>query len=219
MGTVLDLVMHLDVYLAQLSTSLGLWLYVVLFLIVFCETGLVIFPFLPGDSLLFAVGALCAVEGSGLDVVTVGALLLIAAILGDNLNYRIGKFVGPKIFNQPRSLFLNPAHLRKTHSFYEKHGGKTVFLARFLPILRTFAPFIAGVGSMRFRNFFLFSAAGSVVWISGFLCAGYAFGNIDWVKRNFASVVMAVIVVSLLPAVYAAFQQWKAPRGAKVPKG
>lgn len=218
MGTVLDLILHLDVYLAQLSSSLGLWLYAVLFLIVFCETGLVVTPFLPGDSLLFAVGALAAVEGSGLDVVTVGVVLLIAAILGDNLNYQIGRYIGPKIFSQPRSLFLNPEYLRRTHSFYEKHGGKTVFLARFLPILRTFAPFIAGVGEMRFRNFFLFSATGSVVWISCFLYAGYSFGNIEWVKRNFASVVMAVILVSLLPAVYAALQQWKASRGAKVPK-
>lgn len=203
----LDLVLHLDVHLAQLSATLGPWLYLVLFLIIFCETGLVVTPFLPGDSLLFAAGAVAALEGSGLDVRVMWALLIAAAFLGDNVNYLIGRWIGPRIFNRPKSIFLDPDHLRKTQAFYDNHGGKTVFFARFMPILRTFAPFVAGVGAMNRRHFVVFSLTGSLCWMTIFLGAGYWFGNIAWVQRNFASLIMALIVISLMPFVIALIRQ------------
>lgn len=195
----LDLVLHLDVHLAALSATLGLWVYLILFLVIFCETGLVVTPLLPGDSLLFAAGAVAALEGSGLDVRLLWALLVAAAFLGDNVNYLIGRWIGPRVFNRPKSLLMNPDHLRKTQSFYDDHGGKTVFFARFLPILRTFAPFVAGVGRMNRRQFVTYSLTGTLCWMTIFLGAGYWFGNIPWVKSNFASLIMALIAVSFLP--------------------
>lgn len=197
-----DLVLHLDVHLAVIASQMGVWLYLILFLIIFAETGLVIMPFLPGDSLLFAVGALAALPGSDLSIGALYFLLIAAAILGDNCNYTIGAWIGPRIFDRPKSLLLNPEHLRRTQRFYEEHGRKTVFFARFLPLLRTFAPFVAGVGHMDRKVFFGYSAGGSVTWMTVFLGAGYAFGNIEWVKRNFSVLIMAVIVVSFLPAAF-----------------
>ncbi|MBX2986456.1 MAG: DedA family protein [Bdellovibrionaceae bacterium] len=208
LSTLIDLVLHLDAHLAATAAWMGPWLYLLLFFIIFAETGLVVTPFLPGDSLLFAVGALTALPASELNPVLMGALLILAAILGDNTNYFIGRWIGIKVFSQPKSLFFNPSNLRKTQSFYDRHGGKTVFLARFLPIFRTFAPFVAGIGRMERRQFLFFSVSGSVVWISLFVTMGYLFGNIPWVKRNFASLIMAVIVISLIPLFLGAFSQY-----------
>jgi membrane-associated protein len=207
----LDVVLHLDAHLNRWAADLGPWTYVLLFAIVFCETGLVITPFLPGDSLLFAVGALAATEGSPLEVVSVSVLLIVAAVVGDALNYSIGKLVGPKVFARESSRLLNKQHLVRTQRFYEKHGGKTIILARFVPIVRTFAPFVAGIGRMQYRRFALFNVTGGVTWVLIFVGAGHAFGNIPSVKRNFHYVIVAIILLSVLPIV---FEWWRARREA-----
>ncbi|HMV39162.1 DedA family protein [Plasticicumulans sp.] len=194
----LDIVLHLDKHLAILAADYGPWLYAILFAIIFCETGLVVTPFLPGDSLLFATGALAA--GGALDVHAVFLLLMLASFLGDNTNYWIGHFLGEKVF-RPDARVLKTAYLDKTHAFYEKHGGKTVLLARFAPIVRTFAPFVAGAGSMEYRRFTGFCALGALCWVGSFVYAGYLFGNIPVVKNNFTLVILGIIVVSLLPGV------------------
>jgi membrane-associated protein len=199
LAQIIDIFLHLDVHLAQLSATYGLLVYGILFLIIFAETGLVVTPFLPGDSLLFAAGALASIESSGLSVTVLWGLLISAAILGDNTNYQIGKYLGPKVFSREKSLFLNPEYLRQTQEFYRDHGGKTVLLARFMPIFRTFAPFVAGVGRMHFGKFFTFSVVGSFLWMSIFLGAGYYFGNLPSVKSNFHLVIFTVIGVSFLP--------------------
>jgi membrane-associated protein len=198
---ILDVVLHLDAYLNQWAGGLGAWTYVLLFAIVFAETGLVITPFLPGDSLLFAVGALAATEGSPIDVVPVAGLLIAAAILGDAVNYSIGKYLGPKVFHFEGSRFFNRQHLERTQRFYEKHGGKTIILARFVPIVRTFAPFVAGIGRMRYRRFAAFNVIGGVAWVVLFVGAGHAFGNLPSVQRNFHYVILGIIVVSMVPMV------------------
>ena len=195
----IDLVLHLDQHLVELVTQYGSWTYGILFLIIFCETGLVVTPFLPGDSLLFAVGALAAT--GALDVTSVVILLSAAAIIGDNVNYWIGHAVGPRVFQRESSRFFNRKHLERTHRFYERYGGKTVILARFIPIVRTFAPFVAGIGRMTYSRFLVYDVPGGLVWISIFVYAGYFFGNIPIVKRNFTLVVAAIIVISILPAV------------------
>ncbi len=192
--------LHLDQYLNVWAGSLGPWLYVMLFLIIFCETGLVIIPFLPGDSLLFAVGALAATEGSPLHVGTIAILLCLAAVAGDTLNYAIGFRIGPKVFSSERSFLLNKKHLFKAELFYEKHGGKTIIMARFMPIIRTFAPFVAGIGRMKYSRFLLFNVTGGIAWIFSFLLAGYIFGNQEIVKRNFHYVILAIIIISMMPA-------------------
>jgi len=192
----IDIVLHLDRHLLLLIAQYGYWVYGILFLIIFCETGLIVTPFLPGDSLLFVVGALTAT--GALDLQWVILLLMAAAFLGDNTNYWIGRLVGPKVFTK-ESRWLNRAYLTKTEAFYEKHGGKTVLLARFLPILRTFAPFVAGIGRMFYSRFVLFSIAGAVVWINSLVLAGYFFGNIPLIKNNLTLVVLGIIVLSLLP--------------------
>lgn len=204
-----DVFLHLDRHLNEWAGELGPWLYVLLFAIVFCETALVVTPFLPGDSLLFAVGALAATPGSPLQVVEVIVLLIIAAIVGDAVNYSIGLRIGPRIFSRQRSRFFNPAHLVKTQQFYERYGGKTIILARFVPIVRTFAPFVAGIGRMQYRRFALFNVTGGIAWVVIFVVAGYAFGNIPAVKRNFQYVILGIIVVSVLPAV---IEIWRARR-------
>lgn len=204
-----DVFLHLDQHLNQWAVDLGPWLYVLLFAIVFCETALVVMPFLPGDSLLFAVGALAATPGSPLQVFEVIALLVVAAVLGDAVNYSIGLRIGPRIFSKQRSRFFNPEHLVKTQRFYEKYGGKTIILARFVPIVRTFAPFVAGIGRMQYRRFALFNVTGGIAWVVSFVVAGYSFGNIPAVKRNFQYVILAIIVVSVLPAVV---EIWRARR-------
>jgi membrane-associated protein len=196
-----DVLRHLDQHLAEWSQQLGGWLYLALFAIIFAETGLVVTPFLPGDSLLFAVGALCAVPDSAINLGATLPLLLVAAVLGDAVNYAIGRRLGPKVFTTESSRFLNKKHLLRTQEFYERYGGKTIIIARFVPIVRTFAPFVAGIGQMRYRRFVLFNLIGAVLWVALLLPVGYAFGNLPMIKRNFSIVIFAIIGISLLPAV------------------
>lgn len=192
-------VLHLDQHLDALVRDYGVWTYGILCLIVFCETGLVVTPFLPGDSLLFAVGTIAA--RGALDPVTVCVLLALAVITGDNVNYWIGYWVGPVVFSRENSRLLNKRHLERTHRFYEKYGTKTIIFARYVPIVRTFAPFVAGVGRMPYARFLLYSVAGGVTWIALLVSAGYFFGNIPVVKNNFSLVILAIIVISVMPAV------------------
>ncbi len=194
-----DFFLHLDTHLAQVIHAYGTWTYALLFLIVFLETGLVVTPFLPGDSLLFAAGSFAAL--GALDVSALFLLLSVAAVLGDTVNYAIGKYLGPKVFHFPKSRFFNPEHLRRTHDFYEKYGAKTIVIARFVPIVRTFAPFVAGIGKMSYPKFLAYNVAGGVLWVALCVFAGYFFGNLPFVKRNFTLVILAIIFVSVLPAV------------------
>jgi len=198
----LDVFLHLDRHLNAWAGALGPWLYAVLFLVVFCETGLVVTPFLPGDSLLFAIGALASIDGSPLSLPLVLLLLWAAAVLGDAANYAVGHFLGPKVFSSPRSWLLNPAHVRRTQEFYARHGGKTIFLARFVPIVRTFAPFIAGIGEMSYPRFAMWNVTGGGVWVFGLVLAGYWFGRIPVVQENFETVILGIVAVSLMPLVF-----------------
>ncbi|UVE18365.1 DedA family protein [Pseudomonas sp. LS44] len=193
----IDLVLHLDTYLNLLVANYGAWIYAILFLVIFCETGLVVMPFLPGDSLLFIAGAVCA--GGGMDPLLLGGLLMLAAILGDSTNYVIGRTAGERLFRNPNSKIFRRDYLQRTHEFYDRHGGKTVTLARFLPIVRTFAPFVAGVGQMPYPRFFAFSVLGTVFWVGGLVALGYFFGNVPFIKQNLSLMVIAVIGLSLLP--------------------
>ncbi|MBI5244164.1 MAG: DedA family protein [Elusimicrobia bacterium] len=195
----LDIFLHLDKHLSVWAAALGPWLYGVLFLIIFSETGLVVAPYLPGDSLLFAVGALSAVEGSPIKLPFVFVLLAAAAILGDAVNYWIGAWVGPKVFNREDSILFDKRHLIRTHRFYEKHGGKTIVLARFIPIIRTFAPFVAGIGRMTYLHFAVYNVSGGVAWTLLFLLAGHYFANMPVVKSHFHYVILAIIVISFIP--------------------
>lgn len=197
----LDIFLHLDTNLNLWADKLGPLLYVLLFAIVFAETGLVVTPFLPGDSLLFAVGALATVENSVINLPLTLVLLCIAAILGDAVNYAIGARVGPAVFRSESSRFLNKEHLKRTHEFYENYGGKTIILARFMPIIRTFAPFVAGIGKMGYASFATYNVVGGIVWVSSFLLAGYFFGNMPVVKSNFHIVIVAIIIISFMPPV------------------
>jgi membrane-associated protein len=196
---VVDLFLHLDRHLAELIQQYGPWMYVLLFLVIFCETGLVVTPLLPGDSLLFAVGSFCAL--GALDLGWILVLLTVAAILGDALNYAIGYRVGPRVFRSEGNRFFNRRYLERTHEFYERYGPMTIVLARFVPIVRTFAPFVAGVGRMRYGRFAVYNVVGGMAWIAIFVLGGYAFGNIPLVKRNFTLVILAIIVLSVLPGV------------------
>jgi membrane-associated protein len=202
--TAFDMFLHVDRHLVEFADAYGIWVYGLLFLIIFLETGVVVTPFLPGDSLLFATGALAA--AGVLDVTIVLALLSAAAIIGDNMNYAIGRTIGPRVFTE-NSRFLKRDHLLRTQRFYEKHGGKTVVLARFVPIVRTFAPFVAGVGRMRYARFLAFDIGGGLLWVWSFGLLGYFFGNQPIVKENFGLAIVAVIVISLLPV---AFEAWRA---------
>ncbi|MDD5180644.1 MAG: DedA family protein [Gallionellaceae bacterium] len=195
----LDIILHLDTHLLALTQQYGIWIYGILFLIIFCETGLVVAPFLPGDSLLFVAGALCGM--GSLEAPIIVPLLILAAFSGDNTNYWVGRLIGLALFKRADSRVFRREHLEKTHAFYEKHGGKTILFARFLPIIRTFAPFVAGVGRMRYRVFVLFSALGSLFWISCFVALGYFFGNIPVIKNNLTLMVIGIVFISLLPAV------------------
>ena len=195
----IDLVLHLDKHLGWLVGQYQGWTYGILFLIIFCETGLVVTPFLPGDSLLFALGALSA-NGS-LNVVLLGILLMCAAIIGDNLNYWIGRTIGAKLFTREDSKIFNKSYLERTEKFYDKYGTKTVVIARFVPIIRTFAPFVAGFGRMNYAKFLTFSIIGGILWICGLLSLGYFFGNLEFVKNNFGVVIIAIIFISILPAI------------------
>jgi membrane-associated protein len=193
---IIDLFLHLDQHLGQLISQYGTWTHLILFLIVFCETGLVVTPFLPGDSLLFAAGTFAAL--GALDLWLVVLLLIIAAIAGDTVNYWVGAYIGPRAFRGDVR-FLRKEYLDRTHAFYEKHGGKTIILARFVPIIRTFAPFVAGVGAMSYPKFIVYNIAGAVLWVGLFVLGGYFFGNIPVVRNNFTLVILAIIAISVLP--------------------
>ena len=194
-----DFFLHLDQHLAEVIQQYGRTTYLLLFLIVFLETGLVVTPILPGDSLLFAAGAFAAL--GHLSLWPLFFLLCVAAILGDTVNYAIGARIGPKVFHYPKSRFFNPEHLKKTHAFYEKYGGKTIIIARFVPIVRTFAPFVAGVGQMSYRQFIGYNVVGGILWVTICVFAGYFFGNLPFVKKNFSVVVIVIVLLSLMPAV------------------
>lgn len=195
----IDFILHIDVHLNEIIRNYGVWTYLILFLIIFCETGFVVTPFLPGDSLLFACGAFAA-NGS-LDVWLLCLLLTIAAIAGDTVNYWIGAYIGPRAFAKEDSRFFKKKYLIRTHEFYEKHGGKTIIIARFMPIIRTFAPFVAGIGKMSYPKFLMYNIVGGVVWILSFVFLGYFFGNLPVVKKNFTLVIFAIIILSVLPSV------------------
>ncbi|MFD2787687.1 DedA family protein [Hymenobacter rubripertinctus] len=210
---IIDFVLHLDKHLAAIIQDYGAWTYAILFLIIFVETGVVVLPFLPGDSLLFAAGSLVALPGSPLNVWVMMGLLIVAAVLGDALNYHIGDYLGPRVFRE-NSRFLKREHLERTQAFYAKHGAKTIILARFIPILRTFAPFVAGVGTMKYSKFLSYNFTGAVLWVVLLTGAGYFFGTIPIVQKNFSLVVLAIIVLSVLPAVW---EFMKARREKKTP--
>lgn len=200
----IDVVLHLDKYLPPLIQQYGLWIYAILFAVIFAETGFVVLPFLPGDSLLFVAGLVW--HQSGMDVGMLMAVLAVAAIIGNTTNYAIGRALGPKVFQWPDSRFFNRAALEKTHAFYERHGGKTIVASRFLPLFRTFAPFVAGIGAMNFGRFSLFNIAGGLLWVGSLVMAGVLFGNIPVIRNNLSMMVVGIVVVSLIPA---AIGWWK----------
>jgi membrane-associated protein len=197
--TLLDIFLHIDKHLSELIQNYGLWTYLIMFTIIFLETGLVVTPFLPGDSLLFAAGTFAAL--GTLDMMWLIVILSIAAIAGDTVNYWIGAYVGPKVFHKEKVRFLNKEYLDRTHQFYEKYGGKTIIIARFVPIIRTFAPFVAGIGSMTYWRFISYNVIGGVAWIVLCALAGYFFGNLPIVKENFSLVILAIIIISILPGI------------------
>jgi len=201
LATFVDLMLHLDTHLAALVAQYGAWVYAILFAIVFCETGLVVTPFLPGDSLLFVAGALAAAGGMHIGLLIV--LLVIAAVLGDAVNYAVGAWFGPKVFRWESSRFFNRSAFDRTHAFYETHGGKTVIIARFMPLIRTFAPFVAGVARMRYARFAMFNVTGALLWVVSLTLAGYWFGNLPWVKQNLTLVILTIIAISLAPVAVA----------------
>ncbi len=204
-----DLVLHLDRHLAAFVALHGTWVYALLFAIVFCETGLVVTPFLPGDSLLFVVGTIAA--AGGMDIVAVIAVLVTAALCGDNVNYWIGRWAGPRVFHFRESRWLNPRYLERTHAFYERHGGKTVVIARFVPIVRTYVPFVAGVGTMPYLRFLAFSIAGALLWVLSLCLAGYFFGSLPVVKNNLSLVIVLIVLVSVSPGLVAWLRHRAAP--------
>jgi membrane-associated protein len=207
----IDFILHIDKHLLQIVTDYRTWTYLILFAIIFCETGLVVTPFLPGDSLLFAAGTIAAMEGQPINIVFVILLLICAAFTGDNTNYFIGRFIGMEVYERNYKL-IKKEYLTKTHMLYEKHGGKILVIARFMPFIRTFAPFVAGVGTMRYLRFFSFSIAGNVLWVSLFSLGGYFFGNLPFVKKNFTVAILTIIFISLLPMIIALIRKWSASR-------
>jgi membrane-associated protein len=207
LASFIDIILHLDAHLLALTQQYGVWMYAILFLIIYSETGLIIMPFLPGDSLLFVAGALCGMGALRLEWLV--PLLILAAFSGDNTNYWVGRLVGMRLLNRANARLIRPEHLAKARAFYEKHGGKTVILARFLPIIRTFVPFVAGIGMMRYRLFVLFSALGSVMWITSLTVAGFLFGNIPVVKNNLTLIILGIILITVLPALIEFIRQRK----------
>ena len=201
----IDIILHLDTSLSWIIRDYGAWTYAILFFTIFCETGLVVTPFLPGDSLVFAAGAFAAKGDFNVLILFIG--LCIAAIVGDTVNYEIGRYIGPKVFSMKKTRFFKKEYLIKTHEFYEKHGGKTIILARFIPIIRTFAPFVAGVGGMKYKKFLSFNVIGGLTWVTLFTFGGYFFGSIDFVENNFSLVIFAIIFVSVLPGVFEVVRQ------------
>jgi membrane-associated protein len=212
LAPLIDVVLHLDRHLSEIIQQYGVWTYLILFLIVFCETGLVVTPFLPGDSLLFAVGTFAAL--GALDVGLVMLVLSVAAVLGDTVNYGIGYRLGPQVFRREGVRFLNRKHLDRTHDFFERYGTKTIVIARFVPIVRTFAPFVAGIGRMRYGRFLFYNVMGGVGWIVILVLAGYLFGNIPVVRRNFSLVIFAIIILSILPGIVEVLRQRARAAGA-----
>lgn len=213
---IIDFILHIDVHLSELFNQYGLWIYGILFLIIFCETGLVVTPFLPGDSLLFATGALVAISASsGLDINIMAALVVSAAVLGNIVNYTIGRFFGVQLFRNPNSKIFRQDYLNKARDFYDKHGALAIITTRFIPIIRTFAPFVAGMSGMKYPKFIAYNIAGAFLWVGIFLYAGYFFGNIPGVRKNFTFLIIAILVVSVLPIFY---EVWKAHRAAKSAK-
>lgn len=212
MTDLLNWFLHLDEVLPQVTNDYRAWTYLILFAIIFCETGLVVTPILPGDSLLFAAGYVASLPDSAINVWLLCLVLLIAAILGDTVNYHIGKYLGPRVLSGKLSRWLNPKHLEKTEKFFDKYGAKTIILARFVPIVRTFAPFVAGIGSMNYGRFLAYNVVGGVFWVFSMTLAGYWFGNIPFVKENFELVVLAIVFLSILPALweFAILRIWKA---------
>jgi len=202
----IDFIIHIDKHLADIVNQYQSWTYLILFVIIFCETGLVVTPFLPGDSLLFAAGAVAALPGNPLSVYSISLLLMAAAFIGDNTNYFIGKFFGHKVYEKNFKL-IKREYLDKTHGFYEKHGGKTLIIARFMPIIRTFAPFVAGVGQMTYKRFLIFCVIGNIIWVNLFAFAGYFIGNSPIIKKNFSLVIFLIIFVSLIPSLVAVGKQ------------
>ncbi len=202
----IDIFLHLDVYLSDITSQYGAWTYGILFVVIFIETGLVVVPFLPGDSLLFAAGAIAAIDDSGLNIFIMVGILTVAAILGDTVNYWIGHSLGEKAYD---SKWVKKEYIDKTHEYFEKHGGKTIFLARFIPIIRTFAPFVAGIGKMSYKYFFSYNVFGGLIWVPLFAFAGYFFGNIEFVKHNFSIVIMVIIGISLIPVMIEAIKARK----------
>jgi membrane-associated protein len=207
LATFIDIVLHLDKHLALLVQQYGTWIYAILFAIIFSETGFVVTPFLPGDSLLFVAGALAALGGMNIGVLL--AVLVTAAATGNMVNYQIGRFLGPKVFHWENSRFFNKAALLKTHAFYEKHGGTTLIISRFLPLFRTFAPFVAGIGEMNYSRFTIFNLIGAASWVVSLSLVGYFFGNLPWVQKNLSAVIIGIIVVSLIPVVVGWWQHRK----------
>ncbi|MEI7614775.1 MAG: DedA family protein [Betaproteobacteria bacterium] len=208
LATFVDIVLHLDKHLAMLVQDYGVWIYAILFAIIFSETGFVVTPFLPGDSLLFVAGALAAL--GGMDILILLSSLCVAATLGNMLNYQIGRFIGPRVFKWDDSIFFNKAALNKTEAFYEKHGGKALVISRFLPLFRTFAPFVAGVGKMNYTRFSFFNLIGACLWVISLTLAGYFFGNLPWVQKNLTTVILGIIAVSLIPVVIGWLKQRQA---------
>ncbi|KML66019.1 DedA family protein [Pectobacterium peruviense] len=198
---IIDFILHIDVHLAELVAQYGVWVYAILFLILFCETGLVVTPFLPGDSLLFVAGALAALPSNDLNVHTMVFLMIIAAVTGDAVNYTIGRLFGEKLFSNPNSKIFRRSYLDKTHAFYARHGGKTIILARFVPIVRTFAPFVAGMGHMSYRHFAAYNVIGALLWVLSFTYAGYWFGDLPIVQENLKLLIVAIIFLSILPGI------------------
>ena len=208
----IEYVLHLDQHLRDIVQSLGGWTYVLLFCVIFTETGLVVLPFLPGDSLLFAVGAIAAIPDTGLNLWALIGLMFVAALVGDSLNYTIGRFIGPKVFKKDGGLFFNKKHLHNTKKFYDKYGGKAIIIARFVPIVRTFAPFVAGIGHMNYLRFASYCVIGAFFWVLPLTLMGYFFGNLPVVQRNFHYVILGIIFLSVMPAV---IELWKARAEAK----
>jgi membrane-associated protein len=209
-STILYSLLALDDSLAALAAQHGHWIYAILFLIIFAETGLVVFPFLPGDSILFIAGTVVATADLNVHVLVV--VLAAAAILGDSLNYAIGNYIGPRVYDRPDSRWFRKEHLRRTHDFYDRYGGVTIIIGRFVPIIRTFAPFLAGVAGMSYRRFLAFNIIGAVAWITLLVYLGYLFGNIPWVKQNLSFLVVGIVIVSLIPAITAYLRERRGPK-------
>ncbi len=210
---IIDFVLHLDKHLSTLIQTYGLWTYLILFLVIFLETGFVVTPFLPGDSLLFAAGTFAA--AGALDILWLFILLSAAAVLGDTVNYWIGHFVGPKVFSKEKTRFFKKEYLDRTHRFYEKYGAETIIIARFVPIVRTFAPFVAGIGRMSYWKFISYNVIGGIGWVALFIFGGYFFGNIPFVRKNFSFVIIAIIIISVLPAAYEVLRHRREARQAR----